>query len=316
MKMKDSTYLPEGRLYGTAENAAYTSSLKMLEKAMREEKIVEGIAECCLGEQLDLVVGLGCIKGVIPRSEAALEGDGTSSPKDIAVITRVGRPVCFIITDIINENGAYKAILSRKKAQKRCREEYIARLTPGDVIDSSVTHLDPFGAFVDIGCGTVSLLSVDCISVSRISHPSERLKKGQALKVVVKSCDEAGRIYVSLRELLGTWEENADCFTVGSTVAGIVRSIEDYGIFVELAPNLAGLAERKAGVEVGDNCAVFIKNIIKERMKVKLSIVDSYAPYNDIVPLKYYVDTSVVRHIDKWRYSPLVCPRIIESVFE
>ncbi|MBR6917613.1 MAG: 30S ribosomal protein S1 [Clostridia bacterium] len=283
---------------------------------MKEETILEGIAEACVGEGLDLIVKLGAFRGIIPRDEAALEGDGKSAPRDISVITRVGRPVCFTVTDIISENGNYTPVLSRKAAQKKCRNEYIANLAPGDVTDARITHLDPFGAFADIGCGIVSLLCVDCISVSRISHPSERLKKGEDIKAVVKSIDpDSGRIYLTLRELLGTWEENAASFEIGSTVAGIVRGIEDYGIFVELSPNLAGLAERKSGVAEGDVCAVYIKNIIKERMKVKLAIIDSYAKDPDAPPLKYYTDTSKVRHIDRWRYSPEGCAKIIETVF-
>lgn len=311
--MKEENYLPEGRLIGKPENEFYFSSIKTLERAMREERILEATALSCRKDTLDLELSLGGVRGIIPRSEVSFEPRGAEQ-KDIAVITRVGRPVCFMVKEITG-GDAPVAILSRRDAQKKCCEEYISRLTPGDIVDASVTHLDPFGAFVDIGCGIVSLLSIDCISVSRISHPSERLKKGQAIKVAVKSIDDSGRIYVTLRELLGTWEENAAEFTVGSTVAGIVRSIEDYGIFVELAPNLAGLAERRAGVSVGDACAVYIKNMIAERMKVKLSIIDSYAAPSEPTPLKYFVDTSTVRHIDHFRYSPLLCPKVIETIF-
>ena len=311
--MKERTYHPEGGLIGSAENNAYLSSVRMLERAMNEEVILEGTASACVGPELDLVVDLGGIRGVIPRREAALDTGGGA--KDIAIITRVARPVAFTVTDIKNEGGEVTAYLSRRRAQYLCREEYISTLSPGDIVDAAVTHLDPFGAFVDIGCGIISLLGVDCISVSRISHPSERLKKGQTIKTVIKSIDESGRIYVTLRELLGTWEENAAAFEAGSTVAGIVRSVEDYGIFVELAPNLAGLAERHGGASPGDACAVYIKNIIKEKMKVKLSIIDSYAGPGEPAPFKYFVDTSKVSHISRWRYSPLICPKTIETIF-
>ena len=75
----------------------------------------------------------------------------------------------------------------------------------------------------------MSLLSIDCISVSRISHPSDRFRAGDRIKVVVKSIDrENGRIFVTHKELLGTWEQNAALFSPGQTVTGIVRSIEDY----------------------------------------------------------------------------------------
>lgn len=110
---------------------------------------------------------------------------------------------------------------------------------PGDIISARVTHLEPFGCFVDIGCGIASLLPIDAISVSRIAHPSDRFRVGEEIRVVVRGRDEKNRITLTHRELLGTWEENAAAFCAGDTVPGIVRSVEDYGIFIELTPNLA-----------------------------------------------------------------------------
>lgn len=60
--------------------------------------------------------------------------------------------------------------------------EYIAGLTCGDVIPVRITHLEPFGAFADIGCGIVSLLPIDAISVSRIDHPKERFTVGMDIR--------------------------------------------------------------------------------------------------------------------------------------
>ena len=119
---------------------------------------------------------------------------------------------------------------------------------------------------------------------------------------------------MTLRELLGTWEENAQNFSACSTVAGIVRSVEDYGIFVELSPNLAGLAELREGVSVGDCCSVYIKSIIPEKMKIKLVLIDCHAAKFS-PPLKYYVDTHRGMHMDYWRYSPAGCKKLIETVF-
>ena len=92
------------------------------------------------------------------------------------------------------------------------------------------------------------------------------------IRAVVRMKDE-NRITLSHRELLGTWTENAERFRVGETVAGIVRSVESYGIFVELTPNLAGLAELKENVHAGQQASVFIKSILPNRMKVKLVLV-------------------------------------------
>jgi len=183
------------------------------------------------------------------------------------------------------------------------------------VIPARITHLESFGAFVDIGCGIISLLSIDSISVSRISHPSARLAVGESIYTVVKSIDAQGRIYVSERELLGSWEENAREFSEGQTVKGIIRSVEGYGVFVELRPNLAGLAEYREDVFPGQTAAVYIKSIIPEKMKIKLIIIDAHDAEPERAPLTYFIDTESVTHIDSWTYSPPSSKKIIETVF-
>lgn len=314
--MKENKYLPEGLLLESEANSYYLSSIKALEKAMTEGIILESRATSCSADSLDLTVELGCAVGIIPKSECAADENG-NAPRDIAVITRVGRPVCFTVEKIVENGGRYTAYLSRKKAQEACIKNKISKLVPGDIISAAVTHLDSFGAFVDIGCGVVSLLSIDCISVSRISHPADRLSKGDYIEAVVKSIDrESGRVYMTLRELLGTWEENAAEFDIGSTVVGRIRSIESYGIFVELSPNLAGLAERREGVSIGETCAVYIKNIVSERMKVKLSIIDSYSENIPKTPLRYYISSKSTPHISYWRYSPEGCSKTVETFFD
>ena len=110
------------------------------------------------------------------------------------------------------------------------------------------------------------------LSVSRISHPRQRLSEGQKIKVVLRK-REGDKLTFSLKELLGTWEENAELFTPGETVTGVIRSIEDYGVFIELMPNLAGLAELEDGLFEGQSVAVYIKSIIKQKMKIKLKLL-------------------------------------------
>jgi small subunit ribosomal protein S1 len=307
-------YQPEGTLSGGIENQEYLSCRAGLEKAMEKQKILESVAMLCDSE-FNLHFDLGGMRGIMPREEVALCRPG-EEVKDIAVLTRVSKPVCFkVIGFTRSPDGEVCALLSRRAAQKECMQNYIATLVPGDIIGATVTHLENFGAFVDIGCGIISLLSIDSISVSRISHPRVRFSPGDKIFAVVKSIDEDGRIYISHRELLGNWEENAALFTPGQTVAGIVRSIEPYGIFVELTPNLAGLAELKEGVEVNQTAAVYIKSILPEKMKIKLIIIDSQSADRTVKPMRYFTDTHETPHIDTWRYSPSCCERVIESVF-
>lgn len=307
-------YTPEGNLISSFENHELTSSIKGLEKALEHQIILEAPAVLC-DHSFNLHVNLGSrIRGIIPRDE--VQYSPREETKDIAILTRVGKPVCFKVMGFERgADGEPVAILSRKSAQRECTLNYIEALQPGDIIPTKITHLENFGAFVDIGCGIISLLSIDSISVSRIAHPSARLSVGDSIYTVVKSIDEFGRIYVSERELLGSWHENASQFNEGQTVMGIVRSIESYGIFVELKPNLAGLAEYKSDVFAGQVAAVYIKSIIPEKMKIKLIIIDSHDSPAPRTPLEYFIDTESVTHIDSWVYSPPSCKKVIESVF-
>ncbi len=307
-------YKPEGMLIASFTNHELTSSLKGLERALERQTILEAPAVLC-DHELNLHVALGAgIKGIIPRCEAVYSPN--DEIKDIAILTRVGKPVCFKVTGFKEDKrGGTVAILSRREAQRECMYNYISTLEPGDIIPTRITHLESFGAFADIGCGIISLLSIDSISVSRISHPSARICVGDSLYSVVKSIEQGGRIFVSQRELLGSWEENAALFTEGQTVKGIIRSIESYGVFVELKPNLAGLAEYRDDVEVGQTAAVYIKSIIPDKMKIKLIIIDSHDCPIYPEPLEYFIDIGKVTHIDSWVYSPPSSKRIIESVF-
>ncbi len=303
-------YYPEGKLIGTAENLACMQSLSALAEAMHEERVLEARAVVCDWSH-DLIVDLGGIKGIIPREEGAI-GIREGKVRDIALISRVNRPVCFVVTDITrNEAGRPVAVLSRRLAQEKCMREYISQLVPGDVIDARVTHLDAFGAFADIGCGIVSLLPIDAISVSRIDHPRERLSVGMEIRAVIKSIDN-GRISLTHKELLGTWEENARQFKAGETVAGVIRSVEEYGAFVELTPNLAGLAEMKDNVRAGQQASVYIKNIIPDKMKIKLIIIDTFDDEVAPAPPVYYFTGD---HMDRFDYSPPCSEKIIETVF-
>ena len=171
--------------------------------------------------------------------------------------------------------------------------------------------MEQFGCFVDIGCGIPSLVPIDLISVSRISHPSDRFCIGQNINVIIKSF-EGDKVCLSHKELLGTWEQNAALFEQGETVTGVVRSIEDYGIFVELAPNLAGLAEPRGDVLINRSASVYIKAIIPEKMKIKLIIVNAFDNTYHNNELNYFIDSG---RVDSWVYSPKNCFKRIETVF-
>ena len=303
-------YYPEGCIINTIDNLNAIKSKNSLNECLITGKILEARAIVCDGEH-NLIVDLPCMKGIIPRVEGAV-GISDGSTRDIALISRVNKPVCFkVIGFSTNELGQEYAILSRRIVQEECIKNYISNLHSGDIIDAKVTHLEQFGCFVDIGCGIPSLIPIDAISVSRISHPSDRFYINQDIKAVVKDVC-CNRVWLSHKELLGTWEQNASLFNAGEPVAGIVRSVESYGIFIELTPNLAGLSEFKEGVLVGQNASVYIKALIPEKMKVKLVIVDVFNAEYPQPPLEYFIHDD---HIDYWKYTTDVSNKVIETKF-
>lgn len=303
-------YKPEGCLFRTAENQKYISTVEGLAEAMEKGIILEARVAVCDSEH-NLIVDLPCAYGIIPRKEGAV-GIAEGRTRDIALISRVNKIVCFKVVDIRTENGRLTAELSRADAQNEFIRECADKLEIGDVIDARVTHLEQFGCFVDMGCGVPSLIPIDAISVSRISHPSDRFKVGQYIRAVVRS-RENSRICLTHKELLGTWEENTAYFKAGETVSGIVRSVENYGIFVELAPNLAGLAELRDDISAGQSVSVYIKAIIPEKMKVKLVIVDVCEDGIINRDFRYFSDSA---HISEWKYAPECSGKDITTIFE
>lgn len=286
-------------------------TLDALRKAMASGEILESRA-LSFDSEKRLRFRFDGADGVMPYEECA-DGVREGNVRDIALITRVGRPVCFVVTDIDERGERPVATLSRTRAQRCCRRDWLDRLMPGDILPCRVTHLERFGAFCDVGCGIPALLPIDCMSVSRIQSPADRVCEGQDILCAVKCRDAQGRIVLTMKELLGTWQENAAAFSAGETVVGVVRSIEPYGVFIELAPNLAGLAETSEGLCAGQLVSVYIKSILPEKMKIKLVVLHALLDERFMFPLEYRQKEG---HIGHWRYSAAGAARTIETYFD
>ena len=287
-----NNYLPEGM---GLHRGGYTA--EQLRKARQDGAILQAPAILCTPEH-DLLVDLGCCTGRIPRNEAAI-GISDGSTREISILSRVGKPVSFRVLEC---SPGEQPLLSRRLAQEEARIHLFETGRPGDILPAVVTNPVSFGAFCDIGCGVPALLGIEHISVSRIGHSRDRFREDQPIYVLLRSLDwDTMRIQLSHRELLGTWEENAARFQIGQTVTGIVRSIKDYGAFVELAPNLSGLAEPNFDLRVGDTVSVYIKSILPERLKIKLVALRKLDPETlPQRPLPYF---HTAGHMDHWRYG-------------
>ena len=283
-------FLPEG-LYPQPEG--YTREDLLL--AIQQRKILQAAAIKC-DERHNLHVALGCCKGIIPRAEAA-RGILGGETRDIAILSRVGRPICFTVMGFAPDGTA---LLSRRSAQEAALEQIFRENRPGDILPAVVTGLAPFGAFCDIGCGALGLLGTRRICMSRPAHAADCLRVGQRIFTAVRTIDPVQRrVTLTMRELLGTWQENAARFRAGQTVTGVVRTVTDYGAFIALTPNLCGLAETDGRLRPGQAVCVFIRAILPETLRIKLTVLHPL----EALPPQALVYTRTEGHLDLWRYG-------------
>ena len=301
------TTLPKNRFYppeGLRPQVTY--DMTTLRNARDNGTILEGTVLRCSADRT-LYISLGGMEGIMMREEALspwISGAG----RDISLLSCVGSPVCFCVTSVeTDEKGSPSIFLSRRQAQECAKEYFLAHYVPGTVITAKITHMEPFGVFADIGCGIIAMMPIENISVSRIQHPNQRFRVGQKILAVISAVDPAiPRFTLSHKELLGNWLENASQFHIGETVPGIVRAIKDYGCFIELTPNLSGLAEWKEGISLGDRVSVYIKNIRPDSLKVKLQIIRRLPEEETPPPLHYQITDGT---LTQWRYSPPGCEK-------
>ena len=267
--MNTFKFLPEGW-----NNEITKVDKTNIEEYIHNREILQGLVKEC-DDNYNLHINFeNGLNGIIPREEVEginIQEDGL--PKENLCTGKVHKFVQFKVKDIDSQN---RLILSRKQVQQEALNYIKNSLEIGQKVTGIVKNIKPYGAFIEIGGGIVGLAHIEDLSVARIKTPHERLKIGQKLEVVVKSIDrEQGKVILSYKEMLGSWEENAQKFTPGIKVKGKVRETEKNknGIFIELTPNLVGMAEYEEGLEYGQDVDVYIKKIDTNKKKIKLLIV-------------------------------------------
>lgn len=122
-------YRPEGLLIDTPENQQAMQSISALQEAMEQQKILEARALVCDSAR-NLIVDLGCCRGMIPRLHAAV-GIQEGFTRDIAIISRVGKPVSFLVTGFSKDSdGNPVAQLSRRLLQVGVKKSIWISLSP------------------------------------------------------------------------------------------------------------------------------------------------------------------------------------------
>ncbi len=222
----------------------------------------------------------GTARGFCPYSQVALRRVSDSSQF-------VGQILPFVIIEY-KENGR-NIILSRRalleEEQEEKKEALKEKLQLGDVVTGTITSIQNFGAFVDIG-GIEGLIPVSEISWGRVSDIRATLEEGQSVEVSVMKLDwDANRFSFSLKATLADpWESVESKFQEGQCLTGVVVRIADFGAFVNLAPGIDGLVHISnlgAGRRInhprevvgdGQELEVRIDQIDAENKRISLSI--------------------------------------------
>ncbi len=201
----------------------------------------------------------------------------------------VGRVLEFLVTEV--DESRARVVLSRKGLLQREQQERararLAELAPGQELEGTITRLEPFGAFVDLG-GFEGLVHVSEISHARVEHPREALAAGEKVRVRVLRVEPARdgrpRVALSVRATApDPWAAAVQRFAVGARVPGVVVRLADFGAFVNLAPGVDGLvhvsqvSDRRIhhvreALSPGQAVEVVVLAVDAERKRLSLSI--------------------------------------------
>jgi small subunit ribosomal protein S1 len=224
----------EGTVVLSHQKAEFKKNWDNILSICNEGGIIKGkVTEIVKG---GLVVNVG-VEAFLPASQIDV-----TTPKNLAGF--VGNTYEFKVVKINQERQ--NIVLSRRELieaeRTGKRSKILGEMTPGDIRKGTVKNITDFGAFIDLN-GIDGLLHITDMSWGRIGHPSELLKVGQEIDVVVLDVNkEKERVSLGLKQKLANpWDSIETKFPVGQKVKGKVVSLVPYGAFVQLEPGVEGL---------------------------------------------------------------------------
>ena len=215
---------------------------KLRELFAKNEPIQVKILEANKG---GLIIRLEGITGFLPVSQLSPEnyprvagGDKSRILEKLKEI--VGNSLDVKIIDVNEEGG--KLIVSEKAVWETKQVSVISKYKTGDTVEGDVTAVTDFGAFVRFDTNLEGLVHISEIAWQRIDHPRDVLKIGDHVKAEIINID-GSKIFLSMKKLVeDPWKRVSDKFKVGQNVKGKVIKINPFGLFVELDPDIHGLA--------------------------------------------------------------------------
>ena len=290
-------------------------SKKAADDQIRWEKVLAQYTEGCvvngtIRSQVrgGLLVDIDGVEAFLPGSQVDV-----MSVRDLAPY--IGQTFDFKVIKISNERK--NIIISRREliegtmAEKKAA--LLVSLQKGEILKGRVKNITDFGAFIDLD-GIDGLLHITDMSWGRIKHPSEMLKVGQELDVMVLDVDqEKERISLGLKQTTeNPWSTISEQFPVGSRVQGKVVNLAAYGAFVEIAPGIEGLvhisefswtkrvARASDMLNVGDEIMVQVLSVDSENQKIALGIRQTQENPWDSVMDRYPVGSRVKGKVRNW----------------
>jgi small subunit ribosomal protein S1 len=288
----------EGNLVLSKEKADKMKVWEDLEKAYKEERIVDGrILSRIKG---GMMVDIG-VKAFLPGSQIDLH-----PVRDLDSL--VGKTFPLKIIKINHRRG--NVVVSRRvlleETRDRKRQTTLSTLKEGQLIQGTVKNITEYGAFIDLG-GIDGLLHITDMSWGRVGHPSELFVVGDKIEVMVLKYDrDTGRISLGLKQKgADPWSNVANKYQVGTRVNGKVVSLTDYGAFVELEPGVEGLVHVSEMswthevrhpsrlVSVGDQVEAAVLNVDSGSRKISLGMKQTAPNPWDMVETKYPTGTRI-----------------------
>jgi small subunit ribosomal protein S1 len=288
----------EGNLILSKEKADKMKVWEDLEKAYKEERVVEGkILSRIKG---GMMVDIG-VKAFLPGSQIDLH-----PVRDLDAL--VGKSFPLKIIKINHRRG--NVVVSRRilleESRDKKRQSTLATLKEGQIIQGTVKNITEYGAFIDLG-GIDGLLHITDMSWGRVGHPSEVFVVGDKAEVMVLKYDrDTGRISLGLKQKTADpWTNVANKYPAGARVRGRVVSLTDYGAFVELEPGIEGLVHVSEMswthevrhpsklVSVGDTIEAAVLHVDPNSRKISLGMKQTAPNPWDMVEAKYPPGTRI-----------------------
>jgi small subunit ribosomal protein S1 len=274
-----------------------------IEKSFNAEELVDGVITGKVKGGLSCEIG---ITAFLPGSQI-----DQRPLRDISHLLNVPQKFKVLKMDARRNNVVVSRRAVLEETHKELREERFSQLTLGDVVDGRIKAITDYGAFVDLG-GYDSLLHSSDITYRRIGHPSEVLKIDQMVKVkIIKVDPEKNRVSCGLKQLEeDPWTKIADKFTIGDKLQGVVTNVTDYGIFIEVANGIEGLAHKdmltwssKKNSQPGNlyarsqsvDCMILEVDYEKKRLSlgIKQLTVNPFDKFNENNPIGSILDTEI-----------------------